>query len=345
MKSLIRKILLREYDKSKPLNNREVILFNKLNEKNKEYKTKSEKISLIKDLCKYLGLDPDLSQYYYLLWKSNYRKSGDYGNVSPEEFIGPRDLPQRTISNTKANQFAKAKAPFKGSNLKGYWGTDDKGVEYYVITSYSWYPIYLFKQDKWYRASNTYSSSTSRQMANANPVSYDDYLGHDITWVTKQEMDALMRNATYEDIMNFKVKDIVKKKEQFISKKPKFATNWGWGVGFTPIKVRFKVTDIREENGKAIVDVTIDDAGERERNPGNMETTNRMIPSEGGYLKGSIPGVNKEKVEDTIKNRIIHNFKDYVGKFPNYVGDIKGYDFEATPEKHAIKFNFIHSKE
>ena len=37
----------------------------------------------------------------------------------------------------------------------------------------------------------------------------------------------------------------------------------------------------------------------------------------------------------------MHNFKDYVGRFPNWSNDT--YDLEATPEKHAIKFNFIHT--
>jgi hypothetical protein len=341
MRDFIRKILKEE------LNSREVILFNKLNSKKNELKVKKNIIEFIEDLTKYLGLDPKMAQYYYLLWKSNYRKEGDYGNIPPEKFIGQKKLPQRTISNTQSNKFVRAKAPFKGSNLEGRWGTDKNGVDYYVVISYNWYPVYLFKQDKWYRSSYTYSSSTSRQMSNADPIGYDDDIERDFVWVTKAEMDTLMYGtATYDDIMKGKVKNIVKKKEDFINKKPKFAKNYTYGGG-TPIKARFKVTDIREEGDKAVVDVTIDDAGTREQqpsrwNPGNMETTNRMIPSEGGYLKGEIEGVTKEKVEEIIKNHIIHNFKDYVGKFPKYTNDT--YDLETNPEKHAIKFNFIHSK-
>jgi len=347
MKSLIHKILLKEYDSQKSLNSREVLLFNKLNEKNKEYKTKNEKIELIKDLSKYLGLDPKMAQYYYLLWKSNYRKEGDYGNIPPEQFIGQKKLPQRTISNTMAGNFVRAKAPFKGSNLEGMWGTDRNGVEYYVVISYRWYPVYLFKQGKWYRTSNTYSSSTSRQISNADPIGWEDNVERDFIWVTKSEMDALKYGATYEDIMNNKVKNVVNDKEKFINKKPKFAKNYSY-FGETPMKARFKVTDIRDEGDKAVVDVTIDDAGTREEqpsiwNPGNMETTNRMIPSNGGYLRGEVEGVTKEKVEEIIKNHIIHNFKDYIGKFPKYQEDT--YDLESTPEKHAIKFNFIHLKQ
>ena len=339
MKSFIRQILKEE------LSNREVLLFNKVNSKLKELKVKSNILKYIEDTSKVLGLDPNIAQYYYLLWKANYRKEGDYGKISPEEFIGNKKLPQRVMSNTRTGAFSKGKAPFKGSNLEGRWETDNKGVDYYVIISYRWYPIYLFKEDKWYKASNTYSSSTSRQMSNVNPVEYDEEIGRDVIWVTKDEMDALRNYATYEDIMKGKVKGIVKKKEQFINKKPKFAKNWTYnGDGETPIKARFKVTDIREEGDKAVIDITIDDAGTREKQPsrhGGMETTNRMVPSKGGYLRGEVEGVTKEKVETIIKNHIMHNFKDYVGRFPNWSNDT--YDLEATPEKHAIKFNFIHT--
>jgi hypothetical protein len=103
------------------------------------------------------------------------------------------------------------------------------------------------------------------------------------------------------------------------------------------------VTDIREEGDKAVIDVTIDDAGLRERKPTNGQLTNKMVPSNGGYLRGEVEGVTKEKVEKMVKNYILLNFKDYVGKFPNYTSS-GGYDIESTPERHAIKFNFIHSK-
>ena len=102
MKSLIKQILKEE------LNNREVILFDTLNSKKNELKVKKNIIEYIESLCKFLGLDTKMAQYYYLLWKTNYRKEGDYGNISPEEFKGPKDLPQRTISNTQAGKFTRA---------------------------------------------------------------------------------------------------------------------------------------------------------------------------------------------------------------------------------------------
>ena len=67
-----------------------------------------------------------------------------------------------------------------------------------------------------------------------------------------------------------------------------------------------------------------------------------MIPSQGGYLRGELPNVSKEKVENTVKDRIIHNFKDYVGKHPYYDNT---YNLEKFADKQTIKFNFIHEYE
>ena len=137
--------------------------------------------------------------------------------------------------------------------------------------------------------------------------------------------------------------DVIKNKLASPFGQAKFAIQWGYGDDYIPMKARFKVTDIREEGDKAVIDVTIDDAGLRERKPTNGQLTNKMVPSNGGYLRGEVAGVTKEKVEKMVKNYILLNFKDYVGKFPNYTS-AGGYDIESTPERHAIKFNFIHSK-
>jgi hypothetical protein len=66
-----------------------------------------------------------------------------------------------------------------------------------------------------------------------------------------------------------------------------------------------------------------------------------MVPTQGKYVTGEIPDVTKEKVERTIKNKILHNFKQFVGNFPNWTEET-GYDLDTYPEKHTVKFNFIH---
>lgn len=324
---------MEETEKQSPISPVEIRLFKELNRGTNKLESNKKISEKLKDILPFLSLPKKTEKYYLELYKANYRPEGDYQNITSDEFVNLRHLPARRTSNTKSDTYSTAKLPFKGSNLHGKWDTDSRGIEYYVVMSYSWYPIYLFKEGRWYKTTNNYSRATGRQISNVNPIEYDDNVGTDVVWVTKKEMEALMHNATYEDIMKYKTKRILKNKEELISKRPTFAQSWGYGEG-SNIKVRFKITDIREEDGKAIVDVTIDDAGAREGN--------KLIPSNGGYLRGEIPGVTKEKVENTIKNKITHNFKEYFGNFPRFEGDT--YDFETHPEKHAFKFNFIHSK-
>ena len=339
MKNFIRKIIREETGEG--LNPREVALFKMLNEKSKELKTKSKILEFIQGIIKYLSLDSS-PQFYYSLWKANYQPSGDYSKISPEDFIGPKHLPQTLTPNSRASEFVRNKVPFRGSNMEGKWGVDKYGHDFYVVTSYNWYPIYLFKDGYWYKITYHYSIATSKQMNNA----WDNNIEEDVIWATKDDMQKLMWGATHQQIMKDKVKNLLKSKENFISKKPKFAKNYVWyeaNGGESPIKVRFKITDIREENDKAIIDVTIDDAGLRERGPSGI-ITNRMIPSNGGYLRGELPHITKEKVEKTVKNDILLNFKDYIGKHPSW-SEMVGYDIETNPENFNIKFNFIHQKQ
>lgn len=337
MNKLIKQIL------SEELNKREILLFNKLNAKKPELKNKTNIIEYIKELTKFLGLDPNTAEYYYQLWRQNYRKEGDYGKIPKEELIGPKEMIPRTMSNTKVHSFVRAKAPFKGSNLHGKWDKDYKGVEYYVVISYGWYPIYLFKDNHWYKVTDSYSSSTGRQMSNASPNQYDSEIKEDVIYVSRKEMEKLQEGATYEQIMRGKVEGLVQNKEKFISKRPRFSQDWGWGEDYTPSKVKFRITDIREEGDLAIIDIMVEDAGTRELEPrpygyGNVYT-NRMVPSKGGYLRGEIPNVTKEKIEKNIKNKIIYDFKDYVGRWPEYKDD----EYHLDPTK--IRFNFTHKYE
>jgi hypothetical protein len=336
MKDIIKRLLSEELDR------REILLFNKLNQKKSELKNKKNIIDYIEHLTKMLGMDPETAEYYYQLWKQNYRKEGDYGKIPKEDIITNKKMTPRTMSNTKVSVFAKARAPFKGSNLRGDWFEDGKGVEYYAIISYGWYPIYIFKEGVWYKVTDSYSSSTGRQISNANPINYDSDIEQEVIYVSRKEMGKLQDGATYDEIMRGKVEGLVKGKEDFISKRPRFAQDWGYGEDYTPIKVKFKITDIREEGDRAVIDVTIEDAGVRQKVPdkwGGENTTRRMVPSQGGYLRGEIPNVDKEKVERTITNRIVNNFKDYVGRWPLYRDG--NYDLDPT----KIRFNFIHEYE
>ena len=291
-------------------------------------------MELITTTLKSMGLEPSLAAFYYEMFALNYREDGDYENLTHENFKGVKEFRSRTIPNTKAWEFTIAKMPFKGSNLDARWNTDSNGVDYYAVYSYSWYPIYLFKQGVWYEVTRRYSSSTGRQMSNANPVKYDSNIGKEVVLVTQDEMKQLERSAIIDDIMKNKVKSAVKNKEHLISKKPKNVGSVSyWGdeeeanaLGF---KVKFKITDVREDDGKIVVDVNVMEV--------NRKEGNKAIKTPENYTKGELPGVTKERVEKNIIRVIQSDFTNYIGKAQPWGKHIE--------DRSNVKFNFIHEKE
>ena len=334
MKELIRKILREQNTGTNPLSRTEIMLFKYINSKKKEAKTKPKLMELITTTLKSMGLEPSLAAFYYEMFALNYREDGDYENLTHENFKGVKEFRSRTIPNTKAWEFTIAKMPFKGSNMDARWNTDSNGVDYYAVYSYSWYPIYLFKQGVWYEVTRRYSSSTGRQMSNANPVKYDSNIGKEVVLVTQDEMKQLERSATIDDIMKNKVKSAVKNKEHLISKKPKnvgSVSYWGDNedanaMGF---KVKFKVSDVREDDNKIVVDVNVMEV--------NRKEGNKAIKTPENYTKGELPGVTKERVEKNIIRVIQSDFTNYVGKSQPWGKNVE--------DRSNVKFNFIHEKE
>lgn len=336
MKELIRRILREQNTGTNPMSRTEIMLFKYINSKKKEAKTKPKLMELITTTLKSMGLEPSLSAFYYEMFALNYREDGDYENLTHENFKGVKEFRSRTIPNTKAWEFTIAKMPFKASNLDARWNTDSNGVDYYAVYSYGWYPVYLFKQGVWYEVTKRYSSSTSRQMSNANPVKYDSNIGKEVVLVTQDEMKKLERSSTIDDIMKYKVKSAVNNKENLISKKSKnVSSEVSWedrnnvnpnDVGF---KVKFKVSDVREEDGKIIVDVNIIEVNKRDGN--------KALKTPENYIKGELPGVTKERVEKNIIRVIQSDFANYVGKAQPYGKNVE--------DRSNVKFNFIHEKE
>jgi len=70
-------------------------------------------------------------------------------------------------SNNNARQYVEAMQPFEGSNLEG------KMINgCYVVLSYGYYPIFVYKDGNWYENSNKYSNTTAKQMSRVRP--YED---------------------------------------------------------------------------------------------------------------------------------------------------------------------------
>lgn len=204
---------LTESSDSKAFLTQEVYIFRTIQKQLKELKTKDKIIGKIKDILDYMGFDPLESMYYYYLFTSNFREDGRYDLTKESEKKGPQDLKAQKTTNTNVGPFAQSKIPFKGSNLEGFWEKDLNGVDQYIITSYGWYPIYIFKKGQWYKINDTYSSSTGRHVSNTQ-------IGYDKPLFNKSEMNALRSGVSPEKLLSNKYEKLVQKlKNELIGRK------------------------------------------------------------------------------------------------------------------------------
>jgi hypothetical protein len=310
------------------LNRSTVKLFKILNTEKKNLKTRANILEFLTKALKLIGLNPDLALYYLELYVLNYRKDGNYESLSKNEIKDPKSQKGRTISNTQAWMYTKAQMPFKGSNLSSYWKNDSKGVPVYVVLSYGWYPIFVYKKGIWYQIVDSYSSSTGRQISNSNPnhwKSYNENVQSDVYWMNKDELRKLINYASHDEIMKEKLERFKEKGKESSTQKLKNVSRY-----YPNIKIKFKIKSIEEEDGVAVVNIDVLDVLRKEGQKG-IETSDN-------YTKGEIDGVTKESVENTIVSEIGSKFREFMGK------GIK-YDSEGVPKTDNVQFKFNHLRE
>jgi hypothetical protein len=307
-------------------------IFSILDKEKKQKKTKKELMSVLDNLAPYLNIPEGFSLYLLELYLLNYRKDGDYSNLTRETVIDPRSQRGKTTSNTKAWMYAKAQLPFKGSNLEGYWSNDLKGNNVYIVKSYRWYPIYIFRDGQWYETLEKYSSSTSRQMSNANPVEWSNELQDEVIMLTQKEMNDVLKGLSKEEIIRNKMETLKSKEPELKSKRVTTVKPW---TGFwqdnpvTPISIKYKINSVNIEGDKAVVVVDILDVMER--------VGQKSIPTPENYRKGEIPGITEKYVEEKLRPKLHSSFEQYIG--PRFTHD------EELSDIHNIKFKFNHLKQ
>lgn len=304
-------------------------LFKVLDEEKKKKKKRAEILQVIENLAPYMNIPADYALYILELYLLNYRKDGDYSGLTKENFVDPRKQSGKTTPNTKAKLYTIALMPFKGSNLIGQWSKDYKGKPFYEVVSYDWYPVYIFKDDKWYEVTRRYSSSTSRQMSNANPVHWSNELEDVVYLLTEKEMDMLKRGMSHEEVMKHKVESL-KKFEPELTKRKKTAKVYSWhgDNDLANANVKFKINSIKEEGDKATVTVDIFDVIHR--------GDSGEEPTPQNYLKGEMKGMSKEIVEEKVKVKIMGILRDYMATRFRQNGE--------DPPIQNIFFKFNHLK-
>jgi len=234
----------------------EVMILKTLNRIQKSAKTKDNIVLELKKILTNLGFSVDEALYYYYTWVQNYRPDAKYADIKKSEFKSMAGLKGDKTTNVGMSQYAKSKIPFKGSNVEGYWERNAKGDDQYVITSFGWYPIYLFRDGKWYKTSEHYSSSTGRHISNTNI----GYRGQGITSLTPQEMNQLRSGVPVDRILNDKTNSNLKFFESYVGKtfftKKDFSewTNvpYNGGLLVGDFRMKWKLKDVKLENNVII---------------------------------------------------------------------------------------------
>lgn len=308
MKDLIIKLLREQLEGTgdNPLSEKEIRMFKYANKFKKNLKTQKEFLDLFRTLMSMVGKPESDSRFYYEVYTANYRPEGDYENLNKENFVHYRDFKQKKTPNNNAYQYSSAKLPFKGSNLEGKWEINDNNAWYYVVTSYNWYPIYLFINNQWYRTSNSYSSSTSKHLSHSNPErrqTYDENIKDEVISVTPKEINSLMSGESYEDVTSKRPNIFMNQLGDELNKtKPSKLLTIGWGDDRK--KVKFKIENVRVENNKIIFNINIEKAG-------TVEGTNKMVVNPEGYV---YPSPFSQDLEDGISKKIIWDYSDFLNK-------------------------------
>lgn len=251
MKDLIKKILNEEL--TQRLSPEVILLFKLLQSKKKELKTKKSIIEFLEKRMRMIGKDPKEAQRYYYLYTLNYRENGDYENISPDEFVNEKNFPALKVTNVTAGKYAYAKMPFEGSNLKGYWTKDRKGVEQYVITSYGWYPILVYKNGKWYSVIERYSRATRTQYSNVAREGIYNTIP-----LRSKDIKSLVNGETLDKIQNDRIDEFMEDYTERI-KGDSFYGFMSFVINNSPQNISFdcEVTDVKLRDGKVVIDSNV----------------------------------------------------------------------------------------
>lgn len=286
------KRILRLYENrsQNAFSNYEIALFKSINKNKDKFNEKDDYVQFITRFLSATGRDKFDARYLYLLYTNNYREDGQYEEIKKGSQVIPGFLEkQRTTSNTNASSFVRNKMPFKGSNLAGEWEKDRFGEPQYVVKSYGWYPILIFKEEKWFEVTDRYSSSTSKQISNIRIYGNSTLLSAD-------EMKSLREGLELVEIENAqKHKLFADLKKMLMSKPFQFAKVFLPQIGYTPsvgFKIKFALNFIDKFGSDTILDIDILDIA-------NVNEQGQIIMR---YSSNTLNNENKEAIKSALKN-------------------------------------------
>jgi hypothetical protein len=311
MEHLIKRIIKEESEQSifSPM---EIRLFKFVNKFKKELGTESKMYDFFENSMATFNLPKSDAKKYHLIYTLNYRPEGDYENVTKSNFKDPKFSKQQRTSNSNARQYSRDKIPFKGSNLEGFWKMSRDNEWAYIVESYGWYPIYVFKYGRWFQIKDSYSSSTAKQIRNSDPISYNSDLGEMAINVDRNEIQKIINGYLKpEDLLTTRTDNFIVD----MKKKQRSGELTTVRMGWNPrARIKFKVSSVRKvRNGyKIVIDVLEVD---------KFFENNKLDRESGDFFEGGIVGMDKNLIKrymnDYFSEVTRQNFQGLISDFYN----------------------------
>jgi hypothetical protein len=297
-------VLLEEVDDN-AFTKREVIFFKFINEYREAANPSSQQINkFIQSNMPSFGFKPEDFSELLNKYTQNYREDGRYEDTKISELKQYHTLKSKKVTNTNASERVAELLPFKGSNLEGRWEQDGKGEWAYVVISYGWYPIYIYKYKKWFEASNTYSSSTSKQMRNTRPTRWNSKIGKEMLICDRNEMEEIRRGVIKPDqlVVN-KNNKFTESIDKLIDSRTLQTIRVGW---FPRLRISFYYTGVRFN--EKMPEVTI-----------NVVKVDKMVNNKidreaGDFFTDNMNGVTKEYLKSSIDSYFERSFSEMLGR-------------------------------
>ena len=159
MKEIIRKILKEEVSTQQDNYQRKMV--DVLKREGFDSRTPYQKV--LNYLNSVMGIVGMEAFEMYQIFKDNLNTTSDSSLIR-------KDIKDRKMktANIRARDLVINRIPFKGSNTHAEYRN---GV--YVVFSYDWYPVFVYKDGQWFENEEGYSMSTKKQMSQMRPYNFD----------------------------------------------------------------------------------------------------------------------------------------------------------------------------
>ena len=162
MKEIIRKILKEEISAQQDNYQRKMV--DVLKREGFDSRTPYQKI--LNYLNTVMGIVGMEAFEMYQIFKDNLNTTSDSSLIR-------KDIKDRKMktANIRARDLVVNRIPFKGSNTHAEY---NNGA--YVVFSYNWYPVFVYKDGQWFENEDGYSMSTKKQMSQMRPYNQGEII-------------------------------------------------------------------------------------------------------------------------------------------------------------------------